>query len=187
MDRRGFLGTAFASLLLPDQGEQADRLRDPGTVQSRAPVGMLDNDEVVKGIERKLKCTCGCNLDIFTCRTTDFTCQISPALHQEVMELRAAGKSPEEVIAAFVAKHGEQILMAPKPEGFNLAGYLVPGVVILAVGAAFTAVILRRQAVRRAGGPAGADLSDPETVRPSAGPTTSDLDRLQKALTEVAD
>jgi len=183
MDRRGFLGTALASWL-PWQGDQADRLRDPVSVgRGRAPVGTLDNDEVVKGIEHKLKCTCGCNLDIFTCRTTDFTCQYSPALHQEVMDLRAQGKSPDEVITAFVAKHGEQILMAPKPEGFNLAGYLVPGVVIFAVGAAITAVIVRRRKVGRS------DLEHPDgqTVKRSGGPTDADLDRLQKALTEVAD
>lgn len=183
MDRRHFLGTALASFVLPGQTGQADRLRDPGTVQSRVPVGTLDNDEVVKGIERQLKCTCGCNLDIFTCRTTDFTCQLSPALHQEVMDLRAAGKSPEEVIAAFVEKHGEQILMAPKAEGFNLAGYLVPGIAILAVGAAITAVIVRRRAVIPSGSPTG----DGQTVSRSDGPTAGDLDRLQKALTEVAD
>jgi cytochrome c-type biogenesis protein CcmH len=183
MDRRGFLGTALASLL-PWQGDQADRLRDPGTVgRTRAPVGTLDNDEVVKGIEHKLKCTCGCNLDIFTCRTTDFTCQYSPALHKEVMDLRAEGKSPDEVIAAFVEKHGEQILMAPKAEGFNLAGYLVPGITILAVGAAITAVIVRRRTV----GPSDRLTEDGQTVRPSDGPTDGDLDRLQKALTEVAD
>ena len=183
MNRRGFLGTALASLL-PWQADQADRLRDPGTVgRARAPVGTLDNDEVVKGIEHKLKCTCGCNLDIFTCRTTDFTCQYSPALHKEVMDLRAEGKSPDEVIAAFVEKHGEQILMAPKPEGFNLAGYLVPGITILAVGAAITAVIVRRRKVGRS----DLEQSDGPTVRRSDGPTTDDLDRLQKALTEVAD
>lgn len=187
MDRRGFLGTALASVLLPQQGDQADRLRDPRTAgTSRAPVGALDNDEIVKGIERQLKCTCGCNLDIFTCRTTDFTCQISPALHQDVMNLRSQGKSPEEVIAAFVAKHGEQILMAPPARGFNLAGYLVPGIVIIAVGAALAAVILRRQAVRQSGSPAEPTPLG-QTARPSDSPTSTDLDRLQRALTEVAD
>ena len=186
MNRRTFLGTTLASML-PWQADQADRLRDPGTVgRTRAPVGALDNDEVVKGIEHKLKCTCGCNLDIFTCRTTDFTCQFSPALHQEVMDLRAEGKSPDEVIAAFVAKHGEQILMAPKPEGFNLAGYLVPGIAIVAVGAAIAAVIVRRQSIGRSDGQA-VRPSDGQTVRRSDGPTDADLDRLHKALTEVAD
>ena len=99
------------------------------------------------------------------------------------MDLRAAGKSPEEVIAAFVEKHGEQILMAPKPEGFNLAGYLVPGIAIAAVGAAITAVIMRRRSV---GSSDGLTVDGPAVPR-SDGPTDADLDRLQKALTEVAD
>jgi cytochrome c-type biogenesis protein CcmH len=187
MNRRGFLGAALTPVLAFGQGGQADRLRDPATAgNSRAPIGSLDNDEVVKGIEHKLKCTCGCNLDIFTCRTTDFTCQFSPALHKEVMDLRSAGKSPDEVISAFVAKHGEQILMAPPAEGFNLAGYLVPGIVIVAAGAVITAIILRRQALRQSAGPTAPHSLGP-TVRPSDSPTAGDLDRLEKALTEVAD
>ena len=39
-----------------------------------------------------------------------------------------AGKTAQEILDAFVAKYGEKALMAPKPEGFNLAGYLLPGV-----------------------------------------------------------
>src|SRR5439155_9368740 len=101
-----------------------DRLYDPSMVQERAAATAADNDAVIKALEHRLKCNCGCNLDIYTCRTTDFTCTYSPALHREVLALRRAGKSPDEVVAAFVAKYGEQILMAPKPEGFNLAGYL---------------------------------------------------------------
>lgn len=188
MDRRRFLSGALAAFLLPRQGGQADRLRDPVSAgRSRAAVGSLDNDEVVKGIERKLKCTCGCNLDIFTCRTTDFTCQFSPALHAEVMDLRREGKTPEEVIAAFVEKHGEQILMAPKPEGFNLAGYLVPGVVMLGVGAAIAAVIVRRRTIEALPQSDSQTVgrSDGQTVRQSDSP--ADLDRLRRALTEVAD
>jgi len=187
MDRRGFFGMALAPVLALRQASQADRLRDPSVAgNSRVPIGSLDNDEVIKGIEHKLKCTCGCNLDIFTCRTTDFSCQYSPALHKEVMDLRAAGKSPDEVIAAFVVKHGEQILMAPPAEGFNLAGYLVPGIVILSIGAAITAIILRRQAVRQSASPTELPPHGP-TAHQSDGPTATDLDRLQRALTEVAD
>ncbi len=197
MDRRGFLGRALGTLALPVQGGQADRLRDPGSAgNSRAPVGTLDNDEVVKDIERKLKCTCGCNLDIFTCRTTDFTCQFSPALHKDVMDLRAQGKAPDEVIAAFVAKHGEQILMAPPPRGFNLVGYVVPGIAIVAIGAIIAAVIIRRQAVGAtvrqsdsptATRPLGQTVRQSDSPTAAGSPTDGDLDRLQRALSEVAD
>jgi len=164
---------------VPGAGGQGVR-RTAG--KCRGPVGTPGNDEVVKGIERQLKGTCGCKLGTCTCRTTDFTCQFSPALHKDVMALRGEGKSPEEVLAAFVAKHGEQILMAPPPKGFNLAGYLVPGIAILAAGAALSAVILRRRALERTDRP-----TDGPTVRPSDSPTDTELKRLESALTEVAD
>jgi cytochrome c-type biogenesis protein CcmH/NrfF len=104
-------------------------------VQARSAATAADNDAAVKAIEQRLKCTCGCNLDIYTCRTTDFTCTYSPALHREVLELRKEARDSDAIVAAFVTKYGEQVLMAPKPEGFNLAGYLLPGAAVLTAGA----------------------------------------------------
>ena len=72
----------------------------------------LSDSEFVKAVEHRLQCTCGCTLDIYTCRTTDFTCTYSPELHRELLALRADGSSPEEIVGAFVAKYGEQVLMA---------------------------------------------------------------------------
>lgn len=177
MERRDFLGLAGALVLF--RWQDADRLRDPASAgRSRPVVQDADNDEVIKGIEGKLKCTCGCNLDIFTCRTTDFTCGVSPQLHLEVVELHQAGNSPEEIIDAFVAKYGETVLMAPRPVGFNLAGYLVPGLVVAAASTALAVVLLRRHRMV------------PESVESqatAAGPDDADLARLEKELAEVAD
>ena len=142
-----------------------DPLFRPDVVQERAVVTEGDNDPVVKGIEQRLKCTCGCNLDIYVCRTTDFTCQYSPALHREVLDLRNAGKDADEVVAAFVTKYGEQILMAPAPEGFNLAGYLVPGMAVLLAAA-----------------PASADAG---VLTPSL--SAADQEQLRRALDDVQD
>ena len=52
--------------------------------------------------------------------------------------------SADEVVAAFVAKYGQQSLMAPPKEGFNWAGYLLPGVAITLVGSVLGWVLLRR-------------------------------------------
>ena len=38
-------------------------------------------------LEHHIRCQCGCTLDVFTCRTTDFSCQVSPAMHRDVMAL----------------------------------------------------------------------------------------------------
>jgi len=34
-------------------------------------------------LEHQIHCQCGCNLDVYTCRTTDFSCSVSPAMHAE--------------------------------------------------------------------------------------------------------
>jgi cytochrome c-type biogenesis protein CcmH len=157
-----------------------DPLYRPDLVQQRAVATAADNDPVVKALEHKLKCTCGCNLDIYVCRTTDFTCQYSPALHQEVVDLRAAGKDPEAVVAAFVAKYGEQILMAPPAEGFNLAGYLVPGVAVLLAGSVIGLVLLRR---------ARDAAPEPRPALPADLPAPNPVDQetLRRALADVQD
>jgi cytochrome c-type biogenesis protein CcmH/NrfF len=186
IDRRRFLGVGLGALLLQRQTpSDADPLREPATAgKSRLPVTEFDNSDRVKGIERQLRCTCGCNLDVFTCRTTDFTCEYSPRMHLEVMDLVKQGKNPEEVVAAFVAKHGEQILMAPRPVGFNLAGYLVPGTLILLVGIILAVVLLRRHRLAQV---AGGDPVSSQALADPASASEEDLERLKRALSEVAD
>ncbi len=139
-----------------------------------------DNDEYIKDIEKQMRCTCGCNLDIYTCRTTDFTCTTSPALHREVLALHEAGLDAEGILADFVDRYGEDVLMAPKPEGFNLAGYLVPGILITSIGMALTWVLYRRQAKAGAAGAAGAGALVGEGVAATA----DELERLQAAIRE---
>ncbi|HEY7682544.1 MAG TPA: cytochrome c-type biogenesis protein CcmH [Gemmatimonadales bacterium] len=172
---------------LPGQGE-AGTLRDPvsaGRSQPRAT--HRDNDPFVTGVEKRLHCTCGCTLDIYTCRTTDFTCTYSPALHREVLALEDEGKSADEIVAAFVDKYGEKILMAPKPEGFNIAGYVVPGLVVLLVGAVMFAVLRRRTRMLEVAGEA-----PPVGMPPLPGgagaattATTAELERLERELKEL--
>ncbi len=176
------LRSATAQTPAPDS-TAADPLFRPDLVQQRAAATASDNDPVVKDLEHRLKCTCGCNLDIYTCRTTDFTCAYSPALHKEVLELRAAGRGPEDVVAAFVSKYGEQILMAPPPRGFNLAGYLVPGAAVALAGTALAVVLVRRS--RRMTFVAAA-ASTPEAPV-SASPSAEDRERLRRALSRVQD
>jgi cytochrome c-type biogenesis protein CcmH/NrfF len=127
--------TAVGQLLRPDlAGRPRSRITD------------YENDPFIVGIESQMRCTCGCNLDVYTCRTTDFTCGTSPAIHRELVGMVEEGMTGEEILDAFVAKHGETVLMAPKKEGFNLAAYFVPGAAIIAVGSALLWVLSRRSA-----------------------------------------
>lgn len=176
---------------LAGQGETG-ALRDPasaGRPQERKTA--RDNDEFVTAVEHRLQCTCGCTLDIYTCRTTDFTCTYSPELHKEVLALKDQGKSADEIVQAFVAKYGEKILMAPKPEGFNLAGYIVPGSAILLAGGIMFLILQRRTRMRAAAaggtGPAPAPAEGGPTATPAVGigaatPTAAELERLNREL-----
>lgn len=134
-----------------EQDSLVARLERPGMAgQMRSRVTDYENDAFVVGVERKLRCTCGCNLDVYTCRTTDFTCQVSPAMHREVVAMVQQDKSAQEILDAFVAKHGEMVLMAPRKEGFNIVGYVLPGMVITAVGGAMLWILSRKIGVRAA-------------------------------------
>ena len=94
-------------------------------------------------LEHQLHCQCGCNLDVYTCRTTDFACSVSPAMHADVMGLVSGGHSAQEILAAFKAVYGEKVLMAPGKSGFNLVGYTIP-FVALGAGAILVTALLQR-------------------------------------------
>ena len=193
LSRRRFLQSLAVAALpqqaLPQAQGAADSLagrgatgtlRDPSAIgRPRQPTDARENSAEIQAIEQKLACNCGCTLDVFTCRTTDFSCTYSPALHREVLALRDQGKSAREILDAFVAKYGEKALMAPKPRGFNLWGYLLPGVAVAGAGVALAALLRRREALAQAG---------PETMTPppvSASP--EELERLRAALEQVED
>lgn len=190
--RRGFLGAVLTvggaralGAQEPTGGDSlsADRLRQPWNVGiQRDTVGVLDNDPVVIAIERRLRCTCGCTLDMYTCRTTDFTCTYSPELHREVVAMIEAGKTPEEIIAFYVERDGEAVLMAPPAEGFNIAGYLVPGLVIATVGLGLGAYLSRRREVEAESGAAPRPDAVPSEDR---APDAEAAERLRRALDEV--
>ncbi|MGH7651582.1 MAG: cytochrome c-type biogenesis protein CcmH [Gemmatimonadaceae bacterium] len=94
-------------------------------------------------LEHQIHCQCGCNLDIYTCRTTDFACSVSPAMHSDVMGLVAGGHGAQEILAAFKSVYGEKVLMAPVKSGFNLVGYTMP-FAVLGSGAVLVAALLRQ-------------------------------------------
>jgi cytochrome c-type biogenesis protein CcmH len=127
-------------------------------------------------LERGLKCACPCKLDVFTCRTTDFSCGISPAMHSDVVRLIKGGYSADEIVAAFKEVYGERVLMTPEKTGFNLTGYFLPGVVV-GLGAMSLMVLLRKW--RTATPAVVAPASD---MAPVAGASADELERLDAAI-----
>ncbi|HEY8257138.1 MAG TPA: cytochrome c-type biogenesis protein CcmH [Gemmatimonadales bacterium] len=191
LSRRSFLGigaAVFAQDSLAGRGS-AGTLRDPSVVgRPRTPTLPGENEAEIQAIETRLACNCGCTLDVFTCRTTDFSCTYSPKLHREVLALKAKGLTAQQVLDAFVAEYGEKALMAPKASGFNLWGYLLPGAVILAAGAGLVAVIARRKAAVAGATTAGAAAMPGEGgAAPATNASAEELERLRQALSEVED
>ena len=162
---------------LPNAGPSG-KLWDPSRAgRPLAPVTARDNTDAIQAIEKQLRCTCGCQLNVYTCRTTDFTCTTSPAMHQQVLALADQGRSGPEIVDAFVKENGVSILMAPPRRGFNLAGYFTPSVLILA---AAVLLILALRRWTRAAAPAML-AANPIPASPE------ELERLSRALRQDAD
>lgn len=122
-------------------------------------------------LEHHLQCQCGCTLDVFTCRTTDFSCSVSPAMHMDVMGLVAGGYAAEEILAAFRKVYGERVLMSPVREGFNWLGYILP-FGAMAGGTAVVYALLRRWSHPEA----------PAVAPPDISATPDELERLRDAM-----
>ena len=152
-----------------DAAKTVRRPAKPGAVKSMS-------DDERDALEREIRCQCGCTLDVYICRTTDFSCQVSPAMHRDIISLVVGGYDAKEIINAFVDAYGERALMAPKKEGFNLAGYLVP-FAALGVGAIALTAVLRGMSRRPA--PVSAPQSAPV---PDASGTDDEMARLQAAI-----
>ena len=175
VSRRGFFAVAAAAVGAVIQDTTAsNRVYDPARAgRALPPITAADNDAGIQAIEKQLKCSCGCGLDIYTCRTTDFSCTYSPGLHKQVVSLAEQGKSAQEILDAFVAQFGQQVLMAPPKRGFNLAAYFVPSLAIV-VAAVFLVRVLRRWT--RAGTVAVAEAAPPADATPA------ELERLRREL-----
>jgi len=146
--------------------------------RSRAPATARDDDSLVKALESKLRCTCGCNLDVFTCRTTDFTCTTSPAMHRVVLARLDSGMTADQVLAAFERQYGEVVFMQPPKRGFNLAAYIMPFVGLLA-GLLIVGLVIRGWFRVRPKEPLEGAAA-PAEAGPAA--TDDDLTRLQQEL-----
>jgi cytochrome c-type biogenesis protein CcmH/NrfF len=164
----------------------AGRLWEPRFVQEREPTVARGDDEIIKTLEGKLRCTCGCNLDVFTCRTTDFTCTTSPAMHRLVLARIDSGLTAEQVIARFETQYGQAVLMAPPRRGFNWAAYVMPfvglGVGIVLLGMAMRKLVRTRATETGPVATAAEPSSAPPVPARPPGVSAEEMDRLRHEL-----
>ena len=169
-------GSSGSNLFAMNQGA-ARTVHRPPRPGVKAHVSNAERDQ----IEKKLRCQCGCTLDVYTCRTTDFACEVSPAMHRDINALIEGGYGAQEIIDAFVDSYGEKVLMAPTKSGFNLVGWTMPFGALL-VGGGVLAVLLRRW--RRRAVIASAEAMNPVVRARAPGVDASDdeLARLDAAV-----
>jgi len=164
-------GLDSSNLFAMDQSASRP-VRLPPKPGSRVVVSAAERD----ALEHRIRCQCGCTLDVYTCRTTDFSCQVSPSMHRDVMGLVAGGYTAQEILDAFVGVYGERVLMAPPAAGFNLLGWVAP-FAVLGGGTVLVVSLLRRW---RRQAPV-APLAGPQTSRPTDA-TDDELARLEAAV-----
>jgi cytochrome c-type biogenesis protein CcmH len=141
------------------------------------------DDKQLEAFERNLACPCPCTLDIFTCRTTDFTCGISPAVHRDLQALVEGGYGPDEIMSALSETYGDFILMAPRKEGFSLLAWFAPFAAV-GVGAVVIGALLRgwRRNAEAAAKVAAADAHRAALASPVVDATSDELAKLEAAL-----
>jgi cytochrome c-type biogenesis protein CcmH len=123
-----------------------------------APATAATPKTSLHAVESEVMCvSCGVPLAIAESPQAD-------AERREIVRLVNEGKSKDEVKAALVAQYGDRVLASPKEEGFGLAAYLVPIVLVLLALAA-GAFFLPKWKARERGG-----------VVPAQGPSLSDAD-----------
>lgn len=140
----------------------------------------LLDDKQSDALERRLSCPCPCNLDVFTCRTTDFACGNSPLVHRDVLALVAGGYSGDEIMKAMIGVYGNNILMAPPKEGVNLIAWFGP-FVALAIGAVGVNWLLRTWRRNAQTAAAHGQAVSPMHAH-DIGATNEEMDRLRAAL-----
>ncbi len=130
-------------------------------------------------VEGQLMCYCGCSdLTVRVC-----TCGTADSIRQEITSRLGNGETPDQVVAAFVAQHGEQIRSAPTKSGFDLVAWVTPFLVLALVGAALVVVVrrwgsLRTSQVAAPGAPPAVDHHAPTPEERKA------LERVRRELRE---
>lgn len=84
--------------------------------------------EVVDQAKAELMCVCGCPHQLGQCGDE---CGVAPKLIGDIQAMLDEGADQEEVYSEFEARYGAMIYAAPKAEGFNLIGWLLPFVGLL--------------------------------------------------------
>lgn len=106
--------------------------------QTAQPAKETELDRRTREVASGLRCPVCQGLSI-----NDSPAELAIEMKGVVKEQLAAGKTPDEVRAYFIAKYGEWVLLEPDPSGFNILVYALPVLGVLG-GALFIWFFVRR-------------------------------------------
>lgn len=119
-------------------------------------------------------CDCGCHPQ----SVADCACGRAAEMQGEIRAMIDQEMTGEAIIASYVAKHGEKILVTPDARGFNLFAWLGP-IVLLFGGILGMVALVRRWSGRRGDDPAAG------TAAPLAAEDDAYASRLKRELEEM--
>jgi cytochrome c-type biogenesis protein CcmH/NrfF len=118
------------------------------------------------------------------------SCGTADQIRADIARRLAGGESADQVVAAYVAQHGEKIRSAPTKEGFSLLAWTMPFILLFVAGAVLVLLIRRWKIAGLVPLPAGAGSQTAARLATQAGGTAappSDADRriLERVRREI--
>ena len=128
-----------------EQGTDADRLALGADVESKVgpPAGPPRSgkalDDAATALASVMRCPVCQGLSI-----NDSPAESARNMKRQVRAMLAAGYDDHQTKEYFVGAYGEFVLMSPKPEGFNLLVWILPGALVLGGLVVIGFMVLRR-------------------------------------------
>lgn len=118
-----------------------------------------DLEDKVRAIASELRCVVCQNLSV-----ADSPSELAKEMRNLVRELVEQGKGREEILAYFVSRYGEFVLLSPTKRGFNLLVWVLPFLALI-VGAGGVYLVARRWTEKREATEPAVDPAYAERVR----------------------
>jgi len=125
-------------------------------------------------VERQLGCPICTDLPLNVC-DNELCQEMRGVIHQKLSQ----GETPDQVVAYFVSRYGDSVLLSPPQQGFSLAAWYLP-FLALVLGIAIVLTFLRRSLRRRKVVERRFQDQDP-TLDPYRQQVRRDLEKMEKS------
>ncbi len=122
----------------------------PAVVAPTGPAG-----QAYEQAANTILCDCGCHPQ----SVKECACGRAEQMRAAIAADAAQGKSGDQIVAAYVARYGQKILVSPPATGFNLVAWTGPAIGLVAAALLIGLTIRRWRAVSAAAPAEGAPLA----------------------------